>query len=286
MGDVTIRSAVVDDVPGIRSILDAHGDDDPPDSPVDVIGPSLAHLLATGSVAVGEDAGSGRIVGFGAVVTNGRSTHLCDLFIHPDRLGAGIGRRLLAQLFVEPGPRTAFSSDDPRALPLYARLGMQPLWPNLYLDGDATRLPPLQDGIHCEPATPETLNRLEFAWTGVDRSADHAHWASLPEARPFVVTRSAEPEAIVHARRRRRGAGRWIERAVVAPDADPVPLLLAAFVEAADGGGPIAGCIPGPNPLLRPLLELGFRIVDRDTYMATPDVELDATRLMPHPGLL
>jgi GNAT superfamily N-acetyltransferase len=283
MGEVLVRPAGAEDLPGIRAVLAAHGDDDEPGAPVDVVGPTLAHLLATGRLAVAQE--DGRVVGFGAVAETELSTHLCDLFVLPDRLGGGIGRRLLDHLFDRPGPRTTFASDDPRALPLYVRCGMAAHWPNLYLDGDPARLPPVDPGITVEPAGPERLAELELAWIGMGRPGDHAHWSALPEARPFVVVLDGEPVATVHARRRRRGVGRWIERAVVAPSADPVAPLLAAFAHAA-GVGPIGGCIPGPNPALRPLLERGFRIVDHDTFLASPDVELDATRFMPDPGLL
>ena len=283
MGELPVRAATEEDVPGIRAVLAAHGDDDGPSDPIDVIGPYLAHLHRHGRIAVAED--DGQIAGFGSVNVNERSTHLCDLFVLPDRLGGGIGRRLLAHLFDQPGPRTTFASDDPRALPIYVRLGMAAWWPNLYLDGDPARLPPVGRGLDHAPAGPDELATLEASWTGIDRAADHGFWSALPDARPFLVLRHGSPVALVHARQRRRGVGRYIERAVVAPGEDPVGPLLAAFRIASEGG-PIAGCVPGPNPVLQQLLDHGFRIVDRDTYLASPDVALDATRLMPHPGLL
>jgi hypothetical protein len=44
--------------------------------------------------------------------------------------------------------------------------------------------------------------------------------------------------------------------------------------------------VQGPNPALRPLLEHGFRIADRDQFMASdPDI-LDPARLIPNPGML
>ena len=282
-GEVAIRAAGPADLLAVRSVLGAHGDDDPPGSQVDVMGPYFAHLLAAGRISVADDAGT--IVGFGAVIDTGRSTHLCDLFVLPDRLGGGIGRRLLEHLFDRPGPRTTFASDDPRALPLYVRTGMAAHWPNLYLDGDPSRLPAVAAGLAAEPAGARELADLERTWTGLERAADHAYWASLPGARPFVVRQGGSPVATVHARQRRRGTGRWIERAVVSPDADPVAVLLQAFRHASEGG-PIAGCIPGASPVLQALLERGFRIVDHDTYLASPDVDLDATRFMPHPGML
>jgi len=280
---VEVRAATLEDVLGMRGVLAAYGDDDGPDAPIDVIGPALRYLLGRGSLVVAEDAG--QVIGFGGVAWSGFSAHLTDLFILPDRTGGGIGKRLLAALYTEPGPRTTFGSDDPRAIPLYVRQGMGAWWPNLYLDGPADRLPKPPSGIGVHPAEAAELDALEASWTGFSRVGDHTFWASLPEARPFIVTLRDEPVAIVHARRRRRGEGRWIERAVVAPTADPAEPLLAAFVHAAEGG-PIAGCIAGPSPLLPRLLDAGFRVADNDTFMASPGVTVDADRLMPHPGLL
>ena len=133
-------------------------------------------------------------------------------------------------------------------------------WPNLYVDGAPAGLAAPPPTIAFQPADVAELDALESSWTGFSRADDHRFWASLPEARPFIVTRRDEPVAIVHARRRRRGEGRWIERAVVAPTADPVGPLLAAFVHAAEGG-PIAGCVAGPSPLLPRLLDA--RVPDR-----------------------
>jgi GNAT superfamily N-acetyltransferase len=284
-GAVEVRAATVDDIPGMRGVLAAYGDDDGPDAPVDIIGPALRHLLGRGSLVVAADRRDGTITGFGGVAWSGFSSHLTDLFILPDRTGAGIGKRLLAALYTEPGPRTTFGSDDPRAIPLYVRAGMAAWWPNLYLDGSPDRLPPTPSAIACHPAEVTELDALESSWTGFSRAGDHGFWASLPEARPFIVTVRDEPVAIIHARRRRRGEGRWIERAVVAPAVDPVEPLLAAFVHAAERG-PIAGCVAGPSPLLPRLLDAGFRIADHDTFMASPGVTVDPARLMPHPGLL
>jgi GNAT superfamily N-acetyltransferase len=282
---VDIRPATLDDVPGMRDVLAAYGDDDGPDAPVDVIGPALRYLLGRGSMVVAADGADGAVIGFGGVAWSGFSAHLTDLFILPDRRADGIGKRLLAALYPEPGPRTTFGSDDPRAMPLYVRHGMAAWWPNLYLDGSPDALPEADGDLAFHPAGAADLDALESTWSGFSRADDHAFWASLPEARPFIVSLRDDPVAIVHARRRRRGEGRWIERAVVAPSADPVAPLLAAFVHAAEGG-PIAGCVAGPSPLLPRLLEAGYRIADHDTFMASPGVTVDPARLMPHPGLL
>jgi len=93
---VEVRAATLEDIPGMRGVLAAYGDDDGPDAPIDVIGPALRYLLGRGSLVVAEDAG--QVIGFGGVAWSGFSAHLTDLFILPDRTGGGIGKRLLAAL--------------------------------------------------------------------------------------------------------------------------------------------------------------------------------------------
>jgi hypothetical protein len=50
--------------------------------------------------------------------------------------------------------------------------------------------------------------------------------------------------------------------------------------------GPPALVLPGPHPALRPLLDAGARIRDRDTFMASQPDLVDPTRLLPHPAFL
>jgi hypothetical protein len=42
----------------------------------------------------------------------------------------------------------------------------------------------------------------------------------------------------------------------------------------------------GPHPALRPLLDAGFRVVDRDQFMASGPAIVDPVRLIPHAGML
>ena len=45
-------------------------------------------------------------------------------------------------------------------------------------------------------------------------------------------------------------------------------------------------CLGGPHPVLRPLLEAGLRIVDRDQFLASDPTLVDPVRLIPNPGML
>jgi GNAT superfamily N-acetyltransferase len=281
--DIEVRPADDEDGAAMLAIWAANGDEVPTGG-ADTLTPYRDHLIRTGRVLVACDR-DGVVLGFGAVVERAGVTHLADLFVLPDHFGRGIGQRLLAELFGDAARRTTFASADPRALPLYVRSGMAPLWPNLYLDVDVSTLPAPSPGLVCEPAVAETLAELERRWLGAADGDDHRFWAALVEARPFVVLDDREPVAAAHARARRTGRDRWINRLVLAPDADPASVLVAAYHHAAEGGR-IGSCLPGPSPALRPLLEAGAQIIDRDTFMASDPTLFDPTRRISDGGLL
>ena len=276
-----IRTATIDDLAAIREILIAHGNDGPV-VVADIVGPYLVHLIGRGGARVallGEE-----IVGFGAAIDTGRSVHLADLFVRPDRLGQGIGRPLLASALDGATVRTTFASEDPRALPLYVRAGMQPLWASLYVQGPSAALP-LVPALRTETAAPARLAALEREWTGAERSGDHAFWGTMPAGDAFVVLERDTVQAFGYARVRQAAPIRVLDRLVIHPDADPVAATLVALARAGRGG-PVLTCLLGPHPVLRSLLEAGFRIVDRDQFLTSEPDLVDPARLIPNPGML
>jgi GNAT superfamily N-acetyltransferase len=277
-----IRPATLDDVPEIRSILAEHGNDGPHPT-IDIVGPYVRHLIETARALVADE--GDRLAAFGATVDTGRARHLADLFVRSDRLGQGIGRPLLDELFADDWPRTTFASDDQRALPLYIRAGMAPLWTALYVGGDAATVPDLDSGLMTEPSDPTRLALLELEWTRLDRSRDHAFWAMQAEADPFVVVDGGDIVAAGYGRARQKNPARFLDRLVIRPGRDPIGPTCAALRRAARGGS-VDACIPGPSPVLRPLLEAGFRIDDRDTFMASEPDLFDPARLLPSGGML
>jgi hypothetical protein len=86
MGQATgiTRPATPDDIPTIRAILAAHGNDGPV-TRVDIVGPYVRHLVTRHRAMLTEE--EEVAVAFGAVVDAGLSVHLAGLFVVPDRLG-------------------------------------------------------------------------------------------------------------------------------------------------------------------------------------------------------
>jgi GNAT superfamily N-acetyltransferase len=279
-GEVRIRAAVIDDVAAIAALLLA-ADQLPPGEPPLPPGSQDAyvrHLVERSTAAVTDL--DGGVIGFGATVFTGRTTHLADLFVAPEHQGKGHGGRLLAAIFPDRRPRSTFSSDDPRAMPLYIRAGLAPLWPNLYITGDPSALA-TPEGVEVSAASLEDVATLDTEWGAVDRSADLDYWRKLPDVRGYIVTRARRPVAAVVGRRRLNGFGRWIDRARVAPGEQPTLPLLAALRQAAEGGHLVGACVPGPSPLLPVLLQAGFRIRDRDTFMASEPGVIDPATELP-----
>ena len=227
----------------MRAILTSHGEDAPPSAGhPDVVGPYLRHLVDHHrALVVDEGIGTGEpgggVVAFGAVLDTGRCRMLSDLFVREDRLGRGLGRALLGDLFEDEPRRATFASADPRALPVYVRAGMTPLWVNLYLIGSPDRLPAPDPALATRAATAGECAALELAWTGADRAVDHAFSASQGEADVFVVERDGDPVAFGYARAKQVSDARALDRLLVRPDAEPIGPMLAGLVRAAGEAG-------------------------------------------------
>ena len=258
-------------------------DGDPP-SPAGIT-PYFRHLIERGRVVVAE-AADGAVVGFGAAVDTGRSRHLADLFVLPDRQSHGIGHRLLDAAMEEVRPRTTFGSDDPRAIPLYLRAGMAALWPNLYLSGDPASLPAADPDLTIDAASGAEIAAVEAAWCGADRGPDIDYWMTLPAVRHLVARRAGRVVGTGIGRQRLNGQGRWIQHAMAAPGEDGPAVLLALLRGGLAGSEVGGGCVPGPSRLVPLLLEAGFRIVDRDTFLSSDPAVVDPDREIVNTGFL
>jgi GNAT superfamily N-acetyltransferase len=268
-----VRRARQGDIPGIIAVLAANDESvTEPDRPGSRY---LEHVLRHGLAVVADRGGD--VVGFAATVETPAGAFLTDLYVAPGEQGRGAGGALLDRVWPAAGPRMTFSSDDPRALPLYVRSGMSAWWPLLYLvrtdvgsTGDA-------GGWTVEPVDGAEAARFEHELAGSDRSRDWALWGSRPGSTAFAVRRRRRLGGVGYA------DGSDLGRLVLARDADPVETVLATVALAPRG--PLKGlAIPGPHPALRHLLERGWRIDARDTYMASEPDLLDPVRLLPDPS--
>lgn len=256
-----VRQAADQDLPGITRVALANGQELCGGDPRYV-----GHLRRRGLFLVAEL--GGEVVGYGATLPVGGATMLCDLFVDPARHGAGIGRGLLDVLFDGHRDLITFSSQNPRALPLYISYGLVPRWPLLYLTGPADLTSPLQ----ARTVSGAEAAALELTFTGLDRTADYAFWTDGPGGNGIVVEAGGEAVAAGAV-----NAGR-LSHLAMAAGGDPAEATIAAL------RGLKGVAVPGPHPALRRLLAGGWRIEDFDHHMATREGLLDPLDI-PSPSL-
>lgn len=282
---MNVRPANRDDLAAITAILEAN--DEPVTWPGVERAPYVEHLLTRPGLrlVVGELDGS--VAGVAGTIEVGHAGRrfLTDLYVDPGRQSRGLGRRMLDAAMDGATERMTFSSRDRRALAAYIRSGMRPWWPLLYLEADGPRLPTPVDREDARSADVAETAGLSRAWTGIDRTADFTHYASLPDAAGFVIAVDGQDAAIGWASREIAEPGRWLNHASMSPDAD---LVRAAFaiLRAAGSGGRIGAAIPGPHPAVPRLLDAGVRIGGTDTFCATDRDLLDTRTIFPSPGML
>jgi GNAT superfamily N-acetyltransferase len=291
--DVRVRDATADDLPGAFRVAWRcdHGAGEP--EPTD---PGrlhyLEHELATGRMAVAEGA-AGEIVAMGGTVVRGGLAMVSDLFVDPDWHGKGLGQRVLSAVLGDRWPRQTFSSAHPHALPLYIRFGMAPRWPCLYVTGDP-RVALSEDfnkSVAVEPdVKPASLADVERAWGGPFRPEDHVYWGTgLRRAASLEIGLGGRPigYAYLSDDPPLDEDTWWISALQVGPQVEPAAsaaALGAVFAHAADRGIERLGLsLPGPHPATIPLIRAGWRIVDRDQYVASESGLLDPERRVPDP---
>ncbi|HTT55028.1 MAG TPA: GNAT family N-acetyltransferase [Streptosporangiaceae bacterium] len=296
MTGTLLRNATPADGPAIAAVAVATGQDE------EWAGADPAYLdwlMAYGRLLVAvRDAA---VAGFGATRRIGSGpaavSMLCDLFVHPDAHGQGLGQALLAELWRDEPYRMTFSSLHAHALPLYIRFGVDAWWPLLYLAGPVAALA-APAGWAPRTCTVDQVADLERRWTGVDRSADHRAWAARPHGQPALVMRDGAAAAgLVAAGTAAPGpvaagtvAGRGEEYGIVhlalargASDADARDAVLALLASLDTPDGRARVCLPAPHPAVRPLLGAGWRITDKDLFMASAPGLLDPRRAVPSP---
>jgi GNAT superfamily N-acetyltransferase len=294
--DFRIRPATPGDVPAIYRLTAAH--DVHLEGPDGVGQPYIDRLFEDGTVLVAMRRGS--VVGVAAAVwlrpaagSAGPSrSHVSDLFVEPSEHGAGVGGPLFRALMEAHVDErwTVSSSGDPRAQALYARAGMVPVWPLYYLQRPRAAsdrpLPPIRGAVTRGTSAAELV--AAFAnLSGLDRALDIVTWTSRRGGTPIAVELDGELALAGSVRDGATSLVRWLDAAVIAPTADPVAALVAALGSdvVARPGGSAGLCLGGPHPALKPLLDAGFRIVERDTWCESPLGLVDPARIVPDPSV-
>jgi GNAT superfamily N-acetyltransferase len=204
-----------------------------------------------GRLLVAETAG--RVVAYGGVVDVDGIAMLTDLFVSADARGAGIGSEMLQQLFVGTTRRMTFSSKHSAALTVYRRMGMEPRWRLLYLEG---RAPGGGDALPVEGWRHDRRSLVEqMAGQGAHVTGDVV---STPDK-----------------------GGIWIVRL---QSADPVDALVRAL-QAMPVGMLVTMCTPEHSPVAVWAQSHGFAVTDHDTFCATPDADIAPDLHCLDPGL-
>jgi GNAT superfamily N-acetyltransferase len=257
---VTVRPATADDVAAINAVSRAVG------QPLTDSGAEPAyvhHVLRTGTAVVAVER-DGQVIGWAARRDADGVSMLTDLFVDPAHHGEGAGRRLLDALWSRPdgSPRATFSSQNLGALALYARAGLAPGWPLLYLTGPRHRYA----GLDAVRVPAEASADVERRLTGADRLADHRYWTREPDSSGIVVRLHGEPIAA-------GAAGPDVLHHFVCVEHAAEALRAAVAVVAADQ---VTVRLPGPHPAVAELLAEDFRIVGFDVSMTTPGLTLSS----------
>jgi len=280
--------------------------DPPPRGPVPAI---FRHELDTGQMYVAEAAG--RILGYTALITRGPVAYLAELYVRDDEQSLGIGRALLEHVLPlecrAPSPNDpnrrevhsngfgreftccTLSSDDPRALALYIRAGMQPCWPHFLLYARRPgELPAASvDVVPARPGDPDLI-RWDAEVGGRQRPEDHAYWLEKTAAAPLWFLREGEAIGYGYMQRRNHEVALWHPEAVslgplgARTAADALDCTLAAAGWAAERAPALALGVPAAHPCLPVLLGAGFHITYVETFVSTAgNVPADPARYLP-----
>jgi GNAT superfamily N-acetyltransferase len=235
------------------------------------------YLIADGHLFVAVDGGD--VLGFGGAIDIGAARLLSDLYVHREAHGRGVGSALLAAVMGDSTQRLTFASNDPAALPLYARAGMVAWWPLLAVSGTRSSLRPAL-GCDAFDVSVHQAAEYELVATHLDRSATYRYWAGRSSARTLAVERDGRRIAVaavlvdsLHVR---------IEH-LLAHDADALDALAA--ITHLLGVESVELYVPGCRAFAAKLFEHRFVIDDTSVFMGST-IDLVAPMLqVVHPGL-
>ena len=283
--ETRVRRAETSDLQRIWNIRFRNDIDGAKDSPAQgPIPPFLPHLLATGDVRVAER--DGELIGYASVAERSDVVYLTDLFVEPGRQSRGAGRRLLDAILLADAPRRCvLASNDFRALALYTRFGMPPLWPVIWLEvaSEMVHFPEFTDVQLVEVGleSPD-LVEIDALLSGRCRPVDLRYWEDREAGRAFLCMHRGQTVGYGVVR---LGAGRnWHpEAASIGPvgvmnSVHAAGCLTSIASWAATQAPFLETLVPGPHPGLPSLLTAGFHIGYVGTYGAVSDRLVDPTR--------
>jgi GNAT superfamily N-acetyltransferase len=277
-----IRVATDDDLRLITRVWRlAEGDDTAGDPVADDSVPSvLTHLLETGRIQVADE--EGEIVGFASAFTRDDVAFLAQLFILPGRQSGGIGRKLLEAVLPRDGSlMSTVASAEPRAIGLYARHGMIPVWPLYDLDIAVADLGALPDpDVRVVPARPDDpdLVSMDANASGRRRAEDHRFWVSRRGGVPYWLEQNGARTGYAYI----QVLSQSVDSALAGGSVRIGPLgsvhpsgaldcVLAGVAVARKHGARLSILVPGLHPALGVLLDAGFHIGDIETFMSSAD---------------
>jgi GNAT superfamily N-acetyltransferase len=237
--EVGFRPAGVDDLGDLHEIWwatqpDEQGRDNP----------WWSHVLVTGSILVAVV--DTQVVAFAGLRHLGSTAVISDCFVRPDLQGQRIGTGMLERLVARDRPVMTLASDDPKALSLYRRFGMNPVAMCHYVAVDPRRFR-------------ETLPIREMAEFpipvhDIPHLADHLHctFLAIGEASSAAVTSDS------------------IETSVVGQTDDPAQVIGSVLAwMSARGSTKVEIQISDAHGAYQSLTESGFVVKYSDTLMAS-----------------
>jgi len=202
------------------------------------------------------------------------------VIVSPNTQGMGIGRRLMDAVLDDLGDRTVMLNATDEGLPLYRKMGFEPIGPIFQHQGAAFTVP-MAELIPDERVRPlgskdmDTLRILARRATGMDR--DRLLDMLVPGAQGVVLTRSNEPMGFSLFRRFGRG---YVVGPTIAPDTGGAKALISHWLGSNSG----IFCrldVPEESGLSGWLDELGLPCVGRVIRMtrgqhpkADPDIRI------------
>ena len=237
----------------------------------------LHHVLQTGAMYVVEQ--DGEVLAFTGAITRGTVTFLTDLFVHPAHHSSQLGKTLLSSVLPQDDlAHCTVSSSDLRALALYIRAGMRPLWPYFALRREKSahewRWATDMEFIEADPGDPALIH-WDAQISGRWRPQDHRYWVREQQAVPLWFRRRGH---IVGYGYIRLDAGTlWhphtctIGPIGVRDPEEAADCVLTAVNWALQRADVLHIDVLGPHPCLAALLQGGFRILYVDTFVSTAD---------------